>query len=313
MSAKIPPIRARRTIWGSSAVLLPFTVEGDIDWPAFERHLATTVGAGLTPALNMDTGFGPYLDTADRRHVLAMGTALDGEFIAGAHVADNPGDSFDLDAYRIACHEIVDAGGMPILFPSHGLAALDDDALVAAHHDLAAGLDRFLGFELGPMFHPAGRIFTLDVFEQLLSIPQMIGLKHSSLRRDLEWERLVLRDATRPDFRLCTGNDLAIDMVIHGSDYLLGLSTFAPESFAQRDAAWARGDVARFWELNDLLQYLGQFAFRDPVPAYRHSAAQFLALRGVIDRDATHPRSPRRPESDRAVLTDIAARLDQLR
>ena len=29
-----------------------------------------------------------------------------------------------------------------------------------------------------------------------------------------------------------TGNDLAIDMVMYGSDYLLGLSTFAPEAFA---------------------------------------------------------------------------------
>ena len=33
---------------------------------------------------------------------------------------------------------------------------------------------------------------------------------------------------------------------------------------------------------NDALQYLGAFAFRPPVPAYRHSAAQFLALRGWI-------------------------------
>ena len=60
------------------------------------------------------------------------------------------------------------------------------------------------------------------------------------------------------------------DLVVHGVDYLLGLSTFDPEAFAARDAAWAGGDEARFWELNDLLQYLGQFAFRAPVPAYRH-------------------------------------------
>ncbi len=101
-------------------------------------------------------------------------------------------------------------------------------------------------------------------------------------------------------------------MVVYGSDYLLGLSTFAPDAFAARDQAWAAGDGARFWALNDVLQYLGQLAFRDPVPGYRHDAAMFLALRGWIAGDRTHPTSPRRPESDRPLLADIAARLDHL-
>jgi hypothetical protein len=108
-----------------------------------------------------------------------------------------------------------------------------------------------------------------------------------------------------------TGNDLAIDMVMYGSDYLLGLSTFAPDLFARRDAWWEAGDP-RFHQLNDVLQYLGCFAFREPVPAYRHSAAQFLRLRGWIESDATHPRSPRRPESDREVLAEIARSLGVL-
>ena len=54
-----------------------------------------------------------------------------------------------------------------------------------------------------------------------------------------------------------------------------------------------------------MLQYLGFFAFRAPVPAYKHTAAMFLQLRGWIGCDATHPRSPTRPESDRDVLREI--------
>ena len=110
-----------------------------------------------------------------------------------------------------------------------------------------------------------------------------------------------MRDERRSDFRVYTGNDLAIDMVIYGSDYLLGLSTFAPDLFAKRDAMWAAGDPG-FYELNDLLQYLGFFAFRPPVPAYKHSAAQLLKLRGWIDCDAPHPDADRRPASDVEVL-----------
>jgi dihydrodipicolinate synthase/N-acetylneuraminate lyase len=313
MSAQPPPQKPGRAITGMSAVLLPFADGGEIDWPGFEAHLARTVAAGLVPAVNMDTGFGPVLDPGDRTRALALATAHAGDqWVAGAHVRDEPGAAFDGDAYARECAEIAAAGGVPILFPSFGMGALPDDALVAAHERLAAGVDRLLGFELGPMFHPAGRIFGLDVFGAVLAIPGVVGLKHSSLDRAQEWERLALRDTRRPDFLLLTGNDLAIDMVVYGSDYLLGLSTFAPDAFAARDRAWAAGDEARFWALNDVLQYLGQLAFRDPVPGYRHDAAMFLAARGWIDTDRTHPSSPTRPESDRPLLVDIAARLDAL-
>jgi hypothetical protein len=161
------------------------------------------------------------------------------------------------------------------------------------------------------MFVPHGRIVSLDAYRGLLGIPQCIGAKHSSLSRQLEWDRLAARDAVRPDFHVFTGNDLAIDMVVYGSDYLLGLSTFAPEEFARRDAQWTAGDPA-FHELNDALQYLGAFAFRDPVPAYRHDAAMWFQLRGWAATDGTPPGAPRRPESDRAVLTTLMARLDAL-
>jgi dihydrodipicolinate synthase/N-acetylneuraminate lyase len=158
------------------------------------------------------------------------------------------------------------------------------------------------------MFAPFGKIYSLDVYRGLLGVKRCVGAKHSSLNRELEWQRVRLRDAVRPDFQVLTGNDLAIDMVMYGSDYLLGLSTFAPDLFAQRDRYWREGDP-RFYELNDVLQYLGFLAFRDPVPAYKHSAAMFLKLRGWIDCDATHPKSATRPESDRAILAGIAKQL----
>ncbi|MFK7790276.1 MAG: dihydrodipicolinate synthase family protein, partial [Phycisphaeraceae bacterium] len=112
-------------------------------------------------------------------------------------------------------------------------------------------------------------------------------------------------------FHVFTGNDLAIDMIMYGSDYLLGLSTFAPDLFAKRDQLWADGD-ASFYEVNDLLQYLGFFAFRNPVPAYKHNAAQFLKLRGWIGCDETHPDSAKRPDSDRAVLAELLPRVEAM-
>lgn len=308
--AVVARIRPRRTITGMSAVLLPFTADGEIEWPAVEAHVARTHAAGLTPAVNMDTGYVQLLDDATKGRVLDLAAAVTGgDFVAGAHVPDAAGDAYDETAYRAAAEAIAARGGTPVVFPSHGLNALDDDGWVGALAALGAGLDRFVGFELGAMFVPYGRIYSLDAYRGLLAIPSCIGAKHSSLSRVLEWERLELRDAVRPDFLVLTGNDLAIDMVVYGSDYLLGLSTFAPEAFAARDRMWAEGDP-RFHELNDLLQHLGQLTFRAPVPGYRHDAAMFFELRGWASSDTTPAGAPRRPDSDRALLADVLERLE---
>jgi dihydrodipicolinate synthase/N-acetylneuraminate lyase len=295
-----------------SAILLPFDQDGGVDWPGFRGHLERTASAGLKPAVNMDTGYVQQLDLVTRSRVLDEARDVCGaDFLAGAQVPDHAGTAFAPDRYRSELDAISERGGTPVIFPSHALGALADADWLAAHRELARSTDRFIAFELGSMFVPYGKILTLEGYAGLLEIPQCIGAKHSSLSRQLEWDRLALRDERRPEFQVLTGNDLAIDMVMYGSDYLLGLSTFAPEAFAARDRAWQAGDAA-FYELNDWLQYLGFFAFRDPVPGYKHDAAQFLHMRGWIASSRTHPDSPERPASDLAVLQQIAQRLDEL-
>jgi len=295
-----------------SAVLLPHTAEGEIDWEATEAHIGRTHDAGLTPGVNMDTGYVQLLDTATKHRVLDLARQVTGgDFAAGAFVGDEPGAAFDLSAYRAAVDDITQRGGTPVIFPSHGLNGGTEGEWIEALAAIGAGTERFLGFELGPMFVPYGRIFSMETYRALLDIPQCVGAKHSSLNRELEWERLALRDEVRPDFMVLTGNDLGIDMVMYGSDYLLGLSTFAPDLFAKRDAMWTAGDPA-FYELNDMLQYLGYFTFRPPVPGYRHNAATFLELRGWASSDNVPAGAPRRPDADREVLRDIGQRLGVL-
>ena len=149
----------------------------------------------------------------------------------------------------------------------------------------------------------------LDTYAAVLEIPACIGAKHSSLHRRPEWDRLALRDARRPEFLVLTGNDLAIDMVRWGSDYLLGLSACAPDAFARRDQLWEAGDDRAF-ELDDALQALGAVAFRDPVPAYRHDVAMVWRRRGWSPTADVHPASPTRPDGEVALLDTLLDRLD---
>jgi dihydrodipicolinate synthase/N-acetylneuraminate lyase len=297
-----------RHIDGISAVLLPFAADGAPDWAGFSRLLDLTWAAGLTPAVNMDTGYVHLLTVPERAEALstARQMAAGRRFIAGAFIEDLDGDAVTL--YRAEIDRIRMHGGVPIVFQSSALKRLDEAAALKAYEAVACAGPPLLAFELGEMFASFGRIHSTDFFRRLLDLGAFVGLKHSSLDRVAEWTRLDLRDRHRPDFRVYTGNDLAIDMAFYGSDYLLGLSALSVEGFAARDRLWCQSD-ARAFGLNDLLQYLGQLAFRPPVPAYRHSAAQFLKLQGFIATDCPHPRSPRRPDSDLPILQDIARRL----
>lgn len=303
-------LRPQRRIEGVSAVLLPFTSDGDVDWAGFEAHLERTTVAGLVPAVNMDTGSVHVIDAAIRAEVLrrTAGARAGQPWMAGAFVADEPGAAFDAGAHRAALEEVAAGGATPVVFPSHGLAQADP---VEAHGAIAEAGTDFIAFELSPDFAASGRVLDLERFAALLDVDRCIGVKHSSLDRHQEWDRLRLRDERRPGFRIYTGNDRAIDMVMYGSDYLLGLSTFAPDLFARRDAMWEAGDPA-FFTLNDGLQFLGAFAFRPPVPAYRHSATQFLHLRGWLDHDGPPPGTPARPGSDVDILRTIAEQLGLL-
>lgn len=297
-----------RKIEGISAILLPFHKNGKPDFASFLAHVERTYTAGLTPAINMDTGYANLLTREQRLKVLELmpAAAKGRRFVAGAFVEGETGELVSL--YNRETDAIQQHGGTPILFQSIALTSLPEDKLIDVYRQAASKCDSLIAFELGKMFASLGAIYSLEVFQEIMQIPQVVGIKHSSLKRELEWQRLELRDKLRPAFKIYTGNDLAIDMVMYGSDYLLGLSTFAPDYFAKRDEYWLKGD-SRFYELNDVLQYLGQFAFRSPTSAYKHSAAQFLKLRGWIESDQPHPNVPRRPESDIEILQKI---LDQL-
>lgn len=309
-SATFPTVQPGRKITGMSAVLLPFTQAHEIDWLAFGAHVERTLKAGLVPAVNMDTGYINLLDDATRLEVLQRTEAIcsSRQFVAGAFVTDVEGSTFDYNQYAKRIEEICVHGGTPVLFQSFGLTTQSDEEIVSSYQQLATTCDQFVGFELGTMFLPFGKIYSEEVYVQLMKIKECVGAKHSSLRRDLEWKRLELRDAHRPDFMVLTGNDLAIDMVTYGSDYLLGLSSFCPELFAKRDAMWEQSDP-EFYQLNDVLQYLGFFAFRDPVPAYKHTCAMFLKLQNFIATHKTHPSAVERPSSDLDILDGILQQL----
>lgn len=301
--------RPGRKVQGIAAALLPYAADGRVAVEAFQRHLQATQQAGLMNAVNMDTGYVNYLSEGEKNDVLRWTREALGDdvaFVAGAYIEGQGGDVVAL--HRKQMDEIAARGGIPILFQTsrlHGKSAKEKAAIYGA---ACQGFPHVLAFELGQMFAPNGEIFDEETVRRLMDIPEIKGMKHSSLDRGIELQRLALRDRCRPDFRIYTGNDLGINMIEYGSDYLLGLATFAPEKFAERDRLWESGDPG-YYVLSDALQYLGNVAFREPVPAYKHSAAVFLHLAGRIPSNRAHSKNPTRPPWESEILKDCARRL----
>lgn len=299
----------RRKATGYAACLLPFEPDGSISTVSFQAAVSRTTDAGLGCAVNMDTGYANYLEPTERSLILKLtNESIAGrrDFVAGAFVEGLEGDLASL--YRTQMDEIVSYGGTPILFQTTRFHNWSPSEIVDLYATVCEGYDSVIGFELGSMFAPNGMIFNEETIKGLMGISALKGIKHSSLDRGLELRRLEIRDEIRPDFKIFTGNDLAIDMTEYGSDYLLGLAAFCPELFALRDQYW-KDDDERYAELTDAIQYLGNVAFRAPVPAYKHSCAVFQSLIGRCPAPLTHPKSAKRPEWERGILADCASRL----
>jgi 4-hydroxy-tetrahydrodipicolinate synthase len=304
----IARLRPRRKVQGIAAALLPFEPDGRIAVEAFQNRLLATQAAGLRNAVNMDTGYVNYLTPEERLSILSWSREALGpdSFIAGAYIEGLDGDVVSL--YRQQMDQIVTHGGTPIIFQTARLRGMKSHEKVAVYRAICRGFQEVLAFELAPVFASNGEIFDDETVRGLMETPEIKGLKHSSLDRLLELERLRLRDELRPDFRIYTGNDLGINMIEYGSDYLLGLATFCPEKFGERDRLWEQGDPA-YYSLSDALQHLGNVAFRAPIPAYKSSAAIFLNLTGKIPSARTHPQGLARPAWESDILRACAQRL----
>jgi dihydrodipicolinate synthase/N-acetylneuraminate lyase len=309
LSERRAAVKPNRKTIGYAACLLPFEKDGSISRDSFQAAVERTTAAGLGCAVNMDTGYANYLEEAERTLILELTRetiAGRRDFIAGAFVEGLEGDLVGL--YRSQMDQIVAFGGTPILFQTTRFHSWKASEIVDLYSKACEGYESVIGFELGSMFAPNGMIFDEETIRGLMGIPALKGIKHSSLDRGIELRRLQIRDEIRPDFKIFTGNDLAIDMTEYGSDYLLGLAAFCPELFALRDKYWLEGDD-RYDALTDAIQYLGNVSFRAPVPAYKHSCAVFQHLIGRCPSPLTHPMSAKRPDWEAEIMADCAKRL----
>lgn len=308
-----PNLTLKTSIEGAAVVVVPFDELGDPDWDTFASVLARLSKLGMAAAVNMTAATPSLLQTN-----LQVGAAhqahnqFGSAFYAGVHVVDNPGEWFNIDRYRRQIDVVTGLGGIPVIYPSHGLNALDDVEWVKAMEDIGRETDAFLIAELGETVSATPNLRTPDTNLHLLKNTACKGLIHASYSRPLEFDRIQAQGQMRSDFKLYSSNERAIDMPMFGSAYMLLTASMVPDVFMRRDQMWADADRG-VYELNDLLQYLAMFTARGPIGAQAHSTLQFLKLRGWVESDRVPEGTPMRPETDLKVLEEIGQRLGVLK
>jgi 4-hydroxy-tetrahydrodipicolinate synthase len=171
-----------RKVQGIAAALLPYRIDGKVDVDAYQKHLVATHRVNLTNAVNMDTGYVNLLTEKEKREVLGWTRdALEkgATFVAGAHIENLEGDTVAL--YRQQLDAIVGSGAVPILFQTARLHGKSAKEKVATYAAICKDYPQVLAFELSPRFASNGEIFDESTVRGLLEIPELKGMKHSSL------------------------------------------------------------------------------------------------------------------------------------
>jgi len=151
-------IKPRRKVQGIAAALLPFRWDGRVAVEQFQTHLKVTYRAGLTNAVNMDTGYANFLTDPEKRDVLrwtrqALGPNV--RFVAGVYVEGREGELVSL--YRRQMDEIVEAGGIPILFQTARLHGKSIEETVETYRAICKGYEDVIGLSWARCSQPTGR------------------------------------------------------------------------------------------------------------------------------------------------------------
>ncbi len=169
---------------------------------AFQEHIVTTHRVGLLNAVNMDTGYINFLSC----HTTARGAGLDPGSSGAATFLSLRAPILRMIQATLSRSiasrwmRLQTSAAFPSCFRSarlHGKSAAEKAAIYqAASH----GYPHVLAFELSPVFAPNGEIFDDETFRRLLDIPEITGMKHSSLDRMLELGGCVFATSIAPSF-----------------------------------------------------------------------------------------------------------------
>jgi 4-hydroxy-tetrahydrodipicolinate synthase len=164
------------------------------------------------------------------------------------------------------------------------------DALILEHHKHLAELG--LPLILFYLYEAAGGVcYTTAVLDQLLALPNVIGIKMATLDSVMTYQDVARHVQSRhPDKLLITGEDrfLGYSLRRGAQAALIGMGAVCTDLQAELIAAHFSGRAERFLELSDVVDQLAEVLFIDPMEGYIGRILFALSKLDVIPVEAAN-------------------------
>ncbi|HEV2863196.1 MAG TPA: dihydrodipicolinate synthase family protein [Pyrinomonadaceae bacterium] len=281
---------------------------------SYLRHMSGQPVAGV--AVWAHTGRGLMLDGETAAAVLRDWRAALPSKVIVAGAGARPG-SGAADATRLSVEMAERAARLGadavLAYAPVWLRGRDDaERLIVEHHRRLAAVG--LPLVLFYLYEEAGGIsYPPEVLDELLSMPEVVGIKMATLDSVMTYQDVSRRLAARhPDRLLITGEDrfLGYSLMRGARAALVGMGAACSRLQSELVGAHVRGDAARFLELSRLADVLAEATFTRPMEGYIRRMLWVLVQQGVIPLEAAN--DPWGPELPREEYDEVGRALYEL-
>ena len=182
------------------------------------------------------------------------------------------------------------------------------DLLIVEHHKHLAELG--LPLVLFYLYEAAGGVcYTTDVLDQLLSLPNVLGIKMATLDSVMTYQDVARHiQSEHPDKLLITGEDrfLGYSLRRGAQTALIGMAAVYTDLQAELMVAHFQHRAERFLELSDIVDHLAEVLFVHPMEGYIGRILFALSKLGVIPVEAANdPWGPALTPRDVENITNV--------
>ena len=272
------------------AVPVLFDADGKLHDRAHElylRYMSSQAIAGV--AVWAHTGRGLLLDSATAKQVIRDWRAAVQDKILIAGVGAKSGNSNAQAATKSTLYmaeSAIEFGADALLLyaPTWLRSTESSDKQIVEHHARIAQLG--VPLILFYLYEAAGGIsYSTEVLDELLSLPNVIGIKVATLDSVMTYQDIARQLQTKhKDKLLITGEDrfLGYSLRRGAQAALIGMGAVCCELQTELMKAHADGNSARFLEISDAVDQLAEALFLDPMEGYIQRVLYALAHLGII-------------------------------
>ena len=292
--------RLKAMLTGGLVPAVPVTFDRDHRFherahKSYVDYMRTQPIAGV--AVWAHTGRGLYLNEEVAQKVIEDWREALSDKLVIAGVGSRNKEQATRETLEMASRAIASGADAVLVYPPSWLKETPSrDALIIEHHARLAELG--VPLVLFYLYEAAGGIsYNLDVLDELLSLPNVVGIKMATLDSVMTYQDVSRHIHNHhPATLLITGEDrfLGYSLMRGASAALIGMGAVCTELQAELVSSHVERDAQSFLELSAAVDRIAEVLFIEPMEGYIGRILFALGKLGIVPADATSdPWGPR--------------------